>query len=284
MINKKVIIIDESVKEILRKTKGYESTISEAGYVEILVLSRGRVVQVTSIHNTHLNGESVLNAIRNIVQHHSDLDRKNVEINWQSLSYQNFIKMTVSSDMGLPITFSNQQPLLLSTRTKIELATSNSILSIKIKSDNRIWLQTSYQIEAYNPIADIFHSVQRASTIDVVFPIELDILYDLEGKNLKLKFLRSPNTKIREVRKHVGSFVTIFGDENNLLKDHCSVCLHYKCIDSDSKYLMNYQETFDLQNVGLKYLQSLVDCDSDNLILLNKELIEILKITDSDIG
>jgi hypothetical protein len=283
MINKNIIISDETVKSILLKTKGYQFLMLQKGYLEVCIIYHGKIVQLISIDSTNINKETIFSTLKILLKHYLDIEKETIKINWNDLSYIHFYEMSVSSDIGIPVSFYNKMPLLLSTGIETEYSLSN-IFYMKLKSDTRVLMHGSYEMAAYNPISNVSHSVQKTAIIDIVYPQEAEIVYDFEGQNLKFNLFRLSPARKKGIRIYVNNLVTIFNDENNVLKNHCPTCMHYKPVNQSFNYAANYHNSFDLKNVGLKYSQTTFHCENNKNTIPTEQWLTISKSEDSEFG
>ncbi|XP_011500532.1 PREDICTED: uncharacterized protein LOC105364329 [Ceratosolen solmsi marchali] len=281
---KKIIISDELIKNMMLKINEQQYSMLREGYLEACFIYHGRIVQVISIDKLNLNIESLYSTV-NIFLRNLDIEKQKFKINWQDLSYRHFYEMSVSTDIGIPVTFYNRMPFVFSTHIEItEYSLSNEMLHVKLKSDTRALMRGSYDMVAYNPISNISHSIQKAAIIDIIYPQEANISYDFQGQNLKLHLFTLDSSKNKGIRIYTNNFVTIFDDENNVLKNHCPSCIHYKPVNQSFNYATTYRYVFDFKTIGLKYSQTLFKCGNDNDLLIAQQSLTTFRSEDSEVG
>lgn len=184
--------------------------------------------------------------------------------NFQDVMYDTFYEMQVPTDMGLQAVLSTKMPFVLSWRyNSVRTDTHIPSLNTKIEIDTRLWKHGEYVMSIYNPIVDVWHSIRRATTQDLVLPVEMNISYNNEAKSLKISWPRLPATKLSHggMRHHAKNLVTITQDEQDMLKGCCSTCQHHTVVTTGKKKV--YSTTADSKDFGLKYSSMTYDCDSE---------------------
>ncbi|XP_070169151.1 larval-specific very high density lipoprotein [Polyergus mexicanus] len=183
--------------------------------------------------------------------------------NFQEIIYDTLYEMQVPIDMGLQGVFTTKMPQLMSLKfNNIHTEVKKPSVNMKAEIDARIWRHGEYIMSIYNPIADVWHSVRRATVQDIAVPIVMNFDYNHETKNLKVTMPRLPITKLSYtgIRYHAKNLVTITEDEQDILKTCCATCHHYTVVSTGEK--INYHVAVDSKDMGLKYSMSIFDCEN----------------------
>lgn len=186
--------------------------------------------------------------------------------NFQEVTYDTLYEMQVPIDMGLQGVLTTKMPHLWSLKfNNIHTEVKKPFINMKTEVDARLWRHGEYVMSIYNPIADVWHSVRRATVQDVVLPVEMNFGYNHETKSLKITMPRLPMTKLSQtgVRYHAKNLVTITEDEQDILKTCCATCQHHTVVSTGEK--MNYHVATDSKDTGLKYSMTIFDCENNKI-------------------
>lgn len=183
--------------------------------------------------------------------------------NNQEITYNTFYEMQVPTDMGLQAVFSTKMPCLFSIRVNdFHTDTDKESVNVKFEADTRIWRHGEYAMSIHNPIVDVWHSIRRATTQDIALPMKMYFSFHKETNTFRMTVWRYSTAKPLHVgiRNYAKTLVTITEDEQDILKTCCSTCQHHAVVTTGEK--KNYHVATDSKDLGLKYSESIFDCES----------------------
>ncbi|XP_012220182.1 vitellogenin-5 [Linepithema humile] len=231
-------------------------------HIDVCITLNGHVVVVNHYdQNTYKN---IFNEMVNLKQIMSG--------NVQEITYDTLYEMQVPTDMGLQAVLSTKMPQLLSMKfNNIHTEVKKPSVNMKFEVDARIWKHGEYVMSIYNPVADVWHSIRRATVLDVAMPVEMSVGYNHETKNLKVTMPRLPITKLSHtgMRFHAKNLVTITEDEQDVLKVSCATCHHHTVVTTGEK--KNYHTAVDSKDTGLKYSTTIFDCENNVTPMINAQ-------------
>lgn len=224
-------------------------------HLDICITLNGHVV-VTA----HYDQNNYKTALHNTIQQIKQM----VNGNMQQVVYETFYEMQVPTDMGLQAVLSTKIPQLWSLKfNNLHSEVKKPSMNMKLDIDARVWRHGEYVMSIYNPVADVWHSIRRATVHDVAVPIDMSVNYNHETKSLKITMPRLPATKLSYtgMRFHAKNLVTITEDEQDVLKVCCATCHHHTVVTTGEK--KNYHVAMDSKDMGLKFSMAIFDCENN---------------------
>lgn len=217
--------------------------------------------------NGHVTYHYYQNSYKNILDEITQLKQivnGNLNINSQEIMYDTLYEMQAPTDMGLQAVFSTKMPQLWSLKfNNVHTEVKKPSVDMKLEVDARIWKHGEYVMSIYNPVADVWHSIRRATVHDIVMPLDMSVNYNHETKSLKVTMPRLPVTKLSHIgtRFHAKNLVTVTEDEQDVLKVCCATCYHHSVVTTGEK--KNYHVGMDSKDLGLKYSSTVFDCENN---------------------
>jgi hypothetical protein len=243
---------NKNVKDIL-VSAAQDMPVKKPIHVDICITLNGQVIVAQ-----HYNQESLKNMLTDMHQL-----QQITSSNLQEVTYDNFYEMQVPTDMGVQGVLSTKMPQLWSLKfNNVQTEVKKPSVNMKIEIDTRLWRHGEYVMSIYNPIADVWHSIRRATVQDVILPVEMSFNYNQEATNLKISWPRLPVTKLSHagMRNYAKNLVTITEDEQDMLKICCATCQHQTVVTIGDK--KSHYNTMDSKDLGLKYSMSVFDCEN----------------------
>ncbi|XP_072766849.1 larval-specific very high density lipoprotein [Anoplolepis gracilipes] len=246
-------LTNKNVQNVLMRA-AQDMSVKKPVHVDICITLNGHVIVV------HHYDE---NTFSKVIDDTSQIKQTMVG-NFQGVIYDTLYEIQVPIDVGLQGVFTTKMPHLLSVKfNNIHTEVKKPSVNIKAEVDARFWRHGEYVMSVYNPIADVWHSVRRATTQDIALPIEMNFGYNHETKSVKVTMPRLPVTKLSHtgVRYYAKNLVTITEDEHDILKTCCATCQHHTVVSTGEK--MNHHVAVDSKDMGLKYSMSIFDCENN---------------------
>lgn len=262
------VITNEKVTNLLLKTLGHKS-FKKDFHIELITMYRGHVTQVFYIGNDLMTKFFTDNQYWTIIS----VIANAIIFSMKNLWYHDLHEMIVPTDLGMPAIFSNRVPNLFLFDVITDVSDTKSIFSIKLEVEARLWRHGSYEMAVYNPIADVFHTVSRVTSADLVVPIEVTVSYNTDTKSIKIKLPRLSATKhsVGGLKTLASNHVTISDDENHTLKEHCPTCKNVVIATKGLHNKRNYIHIIDSKDTGLEYSMRIFNCESDLTPFTNVE-------------
>ena len=251
-------------------------------FAEIFLFMHGRVIMVK--HYDHTNGANIRKDFQEMIMMMGKTPQ-----NWQRLMYHNLYQMHAPTDLGVAAIMGTYIPYLTSLRLNKK---EGSNQYFKMEIEPKIWRHGEYKMKVYNPIADVWHSVEKITTVDVAFPLGFllkthndfgkDLYYKL---GLTLSRLPDPKLSVIGVRMYAMNMVSIWDNESNLLEKLCQTCKHHEVVTKGLKQRKYYKNVVDSKNTGLRYTSSIFDCENGlTPASYNKEFYRTLSTEDKSRG
>ncbi|XP_017887185.1 uncharacterized protein LOC108629205 [Ceratina calcarata] len=250
-------IKNESVKNILTKVA---LDMPQTKDIDINVMFTMNNNVVSMFHSDKNNWLQILDEIK---QWRRFLTQYMNNINWQTVLYHNHFEMHIPTDLGVPAVFASKVPSFDSVKGNVVLSEDKNLLGLKIKVKYQCWIHAEYMMSIYNPIADTWHSIRRASSQDVALPIDLNIGYNQDTKNLKITLPRLPvsDFSVAGIAIYAKNYVTITGDETDQLRSSCASCRHHEMVTGNINS-KTYENVIDSKDTGLRLTMAVHNCES----------------------
>ena len=253
-------VADEKVKNILLQAAEDLHLKNQEFFADIFIFMHGRVIMTN--HYDSNSKASLMNDLEKMVSM-----KENIPLNWQHIMYHNLYQLHAPTDLGLPAVMGTYIPYTVSLRLNKKEGLNEYI---KLEIDPRIWRHGEYKMSVYNPIADVWHSLQRVTTTDVAFPLGILIKTNQVGFSkgvdlntvLTLSRLPDPKLSVSGVRIYAMNHVSIWGDENDLLGKYCGTCKHHEVVTKGMEHRKYFKKIFDSKDTGLRYTSSIFDCEN----------------------
>lgn len=186
-------------------------------------------------------------------------------INWQTVLYHSHSEMHMVTDLGVPAVLASKVPSLSSLRGSVEYSENKNHLILKSKVKYQQWMHGEYVMSIYNPVVDSWHSIRKTSSVDVTLPCDIAIGYNQDTKSFKVSLARLPVSEFSVVgiSFHGKNYVTLTGDQHDLLKKLCSNCRHHEVVTTGAS-LKTYESNFDSKDTGTRF-SMILHCDNDTI-------------------
>jgi len=243
---------NKNVKDIL-VSASQDMPMKKPIHIDICITLNGQAIVAQ-----HYNQESLKNMLTDMHQL-----KQMTSSNLQEVIYDTFYEMQVPTDMGVQGVFNTKMPQLWSLKfNNVQTEVKKPSVNMKVEVDTRIWRHGDVMMSIYNPVADVWHSIHRATVQDVSLPMEMNFNYNHEATNLKISWPRLPVTKMSHagMRNYAKNLVTIAEDEQDMLKTCCAVCQHQTVVTVGDK--KSHYNTMDSKDLGVKYSMSVFDCEN----------------------
>ncbi|XP_015589014.1 uncharacterized protein LOC107264834 [Cephus cinctus] len=253
-VSLKHILTNENVLQLLIKAAQDMPPLQNI-HIELCVLAYDRIVACNYYdENTINNVESITN-----LQELFKWFQVTENINMQQIVYDTLYEMQVPTDIGLPAVLGTRIPNLMSIRWHVDTQ-----VNFKIEGIIQTWRHGVHSMSIYNPIVDVWHTVQRVYSHDVAIPIDMEIELNLETYSLKVLLPRLPATKysISGMLIHAKNYVSVVEDENDVLKTSCPTCHHHEIVTRGTAHKRYYQYNTDTKELGLQFTASVFDCET----------------------
>ncbi|CAL7950642.1 unnamed protein product [Xylocopa violacea] len=254
-------IKNPNVKNVLAKAARDMPAVGDVDVNVILTIND----YVVSMY--HYNKDNWMHALDEMAQWKKFFTDNMNNVNWQSyyssVVYRNHFEMHMPTDLGVPAILSAKVPSFDSFRGNIVLSEDKNLLGFKVKVRYQSWTHAEHAMSIYNPIVDVWHVIRRPSVQDIIVPIEMNVGYNSETKNIKISLPRLPVSEysVTEISTYVKSYVSILGDETDHLKNSCGTCHHHEMVTG----VVNpkkYENVVESKDTGLKFTTAVYNCES----------------------
>ncbi|XP_012273871.1 uncharacterized protein LOC105696201 [Orussus abietinus] len=191
--------------------------------------------------------------------------QQNMNVNWQHVQYDELYEAHVPTDLGVPMVMATRIPSVTSLKLNAQMTEEKPSINVKLNTVMQTWRHGHYSISVYNPIADVWHSVERMFASDVMMPVEGSVSFAANTKSLKIILPRLMHTESPQktgMISHVKNYVTVTEDETNALKRSCPTCHHHEVITAGPTEKKYHQTTFESKDTGLLYSMAIFDCEN----------------------
>ena len=225
--------------------------------VDLIVINNGNVV----LANNYKPG-AMLSMLKDVSRYLNIKDT--IFINTQHITYDHLYEKQVTSDMGLAVVLENRVPILTSLKFNNVLSKDSDPIAMDLHLSAKIWRHGDYSITVYNPMADVWHAIRRATSTDIAIPLNVNIIYNSETRNLTMAFPNLPATKlsIAGFMAYAKDCVTVNEEDTEALKRSCPTCQNQVVVTSGIAEKKVHQSTFDSEDTGLKLSAAVFDCES----------------------
>lgn len=250
-------IKNDNVKNVLISAAKVMPKIKDVN-VNVILTMNDNVVSI--FHCTKNNWQKILNELK---QWKKLITEYMGVINWQTVLYHDHYEMHVPTDLGVPAILGTKIPSLFSLVGSFEVSEDKNLLILKPKIKYQQWMHGEHTMSIYNPVVDVWHSVHKTSSFDIVTPCEMSIGWNWKTKSLKVTWPRLPvsDFSVAGISIHGKNYITVLNDEHDLLKKFCSTCHHYEVVTNNVN-LKTYENTFDSKDIGTRFKMQ-YHCDSD---------------------
>lgn len=250
-------IKNDNVKNVLISAAKIMPKIKDVN-VNVILTMNDNVVSI--FHCTKNNWQKILNELKQwkrLITEYMDV------VNWQTVLYHDYHEMHVPTDLGVPAILSTKIPSLFSLVGSFEVSEDKNLLILKPKIKYQQWMHGEHTMSIYNPVADVWHSVHKTSSFDIVAPCEMTIGWNWKTKSLKVTWPRLPVTdfSVAGISIHGKNYITVLNDQHDLLKKSCFTCHHYEVVTNNVN-LRTYENTFDSKDIGTRFKMQ-YHCDND---------------------
>jgi hypothetical protein len=255
-------ISNKNVTNLLRQTFGHKLLEKEIE-VEFWTMDKG---YITSFFETSLS-EFLKKYVENYLPTNFMDEEENLNHNLLDISFFNHYKVIVATDIGIPAIFYNIMPQISYLHFNPNIRLFKTIISSKLEFEFKLYRYNTYKIQFHNPFADVIHSVQKGIIIDIAFPFEITVSFNLETYNVKIILPRLPETRFSIAGIKVESLeqVKIENDDTNVLKLYCSDCKEVINITNESINNTIYEYIMHSMDTGLDYKYTIVGCENSAL-------------------
>ena len=226
--------------------------------VDLILMSNGNVVLANNYKS-----DAIVKMLSDVSRYLINI-KDSLIINTQHIKYDHLYEKQVTSDMGLPVVLENRVPVLTSLKFNNVLSKDSDPMTMNLELSAKIWRHGDYSITIYNPMADVWHAIRRATATDIAIPLNANIIYNPETQNLKMTFPNLPATKlsIAGVVTHAKDCVTVNEDDTEALKKSCPTCQNQVVVSRGIVEKKVHQSTFDSKDTGLKLSAAVFDCEN----------------------
>lgn len=254
VITEKPQSIPPDAIETLLKKAGDEINSKKDLFIEFSIMLQGRFTM--SYHYDKKNIQELSKLLE---------WSKEIKLNLPSVYFEELYTQLVPNDLGLPTHFHNIVPHITDMKSSIQGLENPMFSGFQTEIAARNWNHGYHAMEVYNPIVDTTHGIGRVSAIDVslttspgfgVRPMPASLL-------MYLRF-QQPQHYATGIRSHVKNYVTLFGGENNVLKQYCPTCHKSELVTKGATYRKNVTLfDFVFEDLGLRSSVHQYDCERD---------------------
>lgn len=251
------VIKNDNVKNILARAAKDMPKVQDVNINVIFTMNNN---VVSTFHCSKGNFVDILNELK---QWKKLIAQYMENVNWQTVMYDNHFEMHVPTDLGVPAVLASKMPSMVSLKGNVFFSEDKNLLSFNPKIKYQSFTHGEHVMSIYNPVVDVWHSVRRTTSMDVTLPCEMNVGYNQATKSVKVTLSRLPLSDFSSVKVSMygKNYVTLTGDEHDLLKEFCSTCHHYEVV-TNSINLKTYENSFDSKDLGTRFsVQNY--CDKD---------------------
>lgn len=184
--------------------------------------------------------------------------------NYININYVVYGLLILPTDIGFPAMIKNKMPMLHQVERNLVTSFVNNIYNLKIDNRYKIWAHSYTGVSFYNPIADVYQGIGKYRSVDIAYPLRLEMSFNVPQQTLKITWLR--NQKQNEttgMRVHTTSMVYVKDDlHNGALKQSSPKSESFVVVSRGPEYRKEAPVTgCDLDNLGIKYDVKIFDSE-----------------------